>query len=235
MLKVQHLTASAADKTILDDVSFVFDDNKTYAIMGPNGSGKSTFIQSILGNPSYELSPKSRILLGTTKIHGLTPDKRAKKGIGVTFQSPLALQGVSVFQLLRIALPKVDPLKLYETIEHYAQELHIKKELLNRALNDGASGGERKKLEVLQMAVLNPSIIFFDEIDTGVDIDSLRTIFLFLKKIKKEKTYVFVTHYSRIFEFIQPDEVIVMKKGTIVKTGEGALVHEIETKGYESF
>lgn len=202
--------------------------------MGPNGSGKSTFVQAIIGNPIYTLSVDSRIKLDKTSLHSLSADKRAKKGIGVTFQSPLALQGISVFQLLRLALPEVDVLKLYEQIETYAKELKIKKELLERSLNEGASGGERKKLEVLQMAVLNPKVIFFDEIDTGVDIDSLKTIFAFLKKIKKDKTYIFITHYSKIFDYIRPDEVIVMRQGEVVARGQQALVQKIEKHGYDS-
>lgn len=235
MIKAHKLSVQVNGAQILRSVSLEFAKGKTYAIMGPNGSGKSTLVQTILGNPVYELQRGSALYFGKTKMNDVTPDKRAQKGIGVTFQSPLALQGISVFQLLRLALPKVDALKLYETIESYAKKLKIKKELLNRPLNEGASGGERKKMEVLQIAVLNSSVVFFDEIDTGVDVDSLKTIFTFLTEIKKDKTYVFVTHYSRIFEYIKPDEVIVMKQGSVVKKGTAKLVHEIEKNGYESF
>ena len=234
MVTVAHLTVSVGEKRIINDISLTFADKKTYAIMGPNGSGKSTFVQAIIGNPIYTLSVDSRIKLDETSLHSLSADKRAKKGIGVTFQSPLALQGISVFQLLRLALPEVDVLKLYEQIETYAKELKIKKELLERSLNEGASGGERKKLEVLQMAVLNPKVIFFDEIDTGVDIDSLKTIFAFLKKIKKDKTYIFITHYSKIFDYIKPDEVIVMRQGEVVAKGGRELAEKIEKVGYDS-
>ncbi len=235
MIKTHKLSVQVNGAQILRSVSLEFAKGKTYAIMGPNGSGKSTLVQTILGNPVYELQRGSALYFGKTKLNDITPDKRAQKGIGVTFQSPLALQGISVFQLLRLALPKVDALKLYETIESYAKKLQIKKELLNRPLNEGASGGERKKMEVLQIAVLNSSVVFFDEIDTGVDVDSLKTIFTFLTEIKKDKTYVFVTHYSRIFEYIKPDEVIVMKQGSVVKKGTAKLVREIEKNGYESF
>lgn len=235
MIKTHKLSVQVNGAQILRSVSLEFAKGKTYAIMGPNGSGKSTLVQTILGNPVYELQRGSALYFGKTKLNDITPDKRAQKGIGVTFQSPLALQGISVFQLLRLALPKVDALKLYETIESYAKKLQIKKELLNRPLNEGASGGERKKMEVLQIAVLNSSVVFFDEIDTGVDVDSLKTIFTFLTEIKKDKTYVFVTHYSRIFEYIKPNEVIVMKQGSVVKKGTAKLVREIEKNGYESF
>lgn len=235
MIKTHKLSVQVNGAQILRSVSLEFAKGKTYAIMGPNGSGKSTLVQTILGNPVYELQRGSALYFGKTKLNDITPDKRAQKGIGVTFQSPLALQGISVFQLLRLALPKVDALKLYETIESYAKKLQIKKELLIRPLNEGASGGERKKMEVLQIAVLNSSVVFFDEIDTGVDVDSLKTIFTFLTEIKKDKTFVFVTHYSRIFEYIKPNEVIVMKQGSVVKKGTAKLVREIEKNGYESF
>jgi len=234
MITVEHLSVSAGTTPILHDLSLAFENGKTYAIMGPNGSGKSTLVQAIIGNPTYTLSVEARIKMDRASLHALSPDKRAKKGVGVTFQSPLALQGINVFQLLRLAQPEVDVLKLYDLIELYAKELKMKKELLDRSLNDGASGGERKKLEVLQMAVLNPKIIFFDEIDTGVDIDSLKTIFRFLNKIKKDKTYVFITHYSKIFDYMTPDEVIVMRQGKVVAKGTKELVQRIEKDGYGS-
>jgi Fe-S cluster assembly ATP-binding protein len=234
MLFVSNLTVAAGEKTILHDISHHFEADKIYAIMGPNGSGKSTLVQAILGNPQYILHKKSKIELNGKKIQTLSPDKRAKLGIGVTFQSPLALQGVSVFQLLRLALKDRDVLELYEEIEKVATELKIKKELIDRPLNEGASGGERKKLEVLQMAILNPALIFFDEIDTGVDVDSLKTIFTFLNKNRKNKTYVFITHYSKIFTYLAPDSVLIMKEGKLVAQGGKELIHTIEKKGYES-
>ncbi len=129
----------------------------------------------------------------------------------------------------------MDVVELYEKIERFAKELKIKKELIDRALNEGASGGERKKLEVLQMAILDPSIIFFDEIDTGVDVDSLKTIFMFLKKYRKDKTYVFITHYSKIFAYLEPDEVLVMKEGRLAAKGGKEIIEIIEKKGYEAF
>ena len=235
MLSLKKVTVRATDKVILHSVSHKFEQGNIYAIMGPNGSGKSTLVQTIIGNALYSLDSSSVITFNKKKINELSPDKRAKLGIGITFQSPLALQGISVFQLLRLALKDTDVLELYEKIEEIAKELKIKKELIDRPLNEGASGGERKKLEVLQMAILNPSIIFFDEIDTGVDVDSLRTIFNFLKKYKGNKTFVFITHYSKIFAYLEPDEVLVMKEGKLVKNGGKELITMIEKKGYGAF
>jgi len=235
MLSLNHIQVTAGGKRIIHDFSHLFERGKIYAIMGPNGSGKSTLVQTIIGNPLYSLSAQSSLTFNTKKLNKLSPDKRAQLGIGVTFQSPLSLSGISVFQLLRLALKDTDVIKLYDDIEKIARELKIKKELLERPLNEGASGGERKKLEVLQMAILNPSVIFFDEIDTGVDVDSLKTIFSFLKKYRKDKTYIFITHYSKIFSYLTPDETLVMKEGRLVKKGGAELISTIEKMGYEAF
>lgn len=235
MLSLQNIIVNVGDKEIIHEFSHVFEKGKIYAIMGPNGSGKSTLVQTIIGNTTYLLDTNSSITLNKKNITLLSPDKRAQLGVGITFQSPVSLQGISVFQLLRIALKERDVMELYEQIEKVAKELKIKKELIERPLNEGASGGERKKLEVLQMAILNPSYILFDEIDTGVDIDSLKTIFDFLKKIKKDKTFIFITHYSKIFSYLTPDEVLVMKEGRLVAKGGGEMIEQIEKNGYEAF
>ncbi|MFH0773298.1 MAG: Fe-S cluster assembly ATPase SufC [bacterium] len=235
MLSLLNIKVKAGEKEILTDFSHQFGKGKIYAIMGPNGSGKSTLVQTIIGNTQYSLAKTSSILFNKKKLNNLSPDKRAKQGIGITFQSPIALQGISVFQLLRLAMKDMDVVKLYEKIEKYAHELQIKKELIDQPLNNGASGGERKKLEVLQMALLDPAIIFFDEIDTGVDIDSLKIIFTFLKKYRKDKTYVFITHYSKIFAYLKPDEILVMKQGRLVAHGGEEIIETIEKKGYEVF
>ena len=235
MLSLIDLTVKAGKKEILHNFSHQFEKGNIYAIMGPNGSGKSTLVQTIIGNAQYSLARGSQLIYKGKKLNSLSPDKRAKLGIGITFQSPLALQGIRVFQLLRLAVKGTDVLKLYEQIEKIAHELKIKKELIDRPLNESASGGERKKLEVLQMAVLNPDIIFFDEIDTGVDVDSLKTIFSFLKKIKKDKTFVFITHYSKIFAYLKPDKVLIMKEGRLVKKGGAEVIEMVDKKGYEAF
>lgn len=233
MLELKNLFVSVSNKIIVENFSFRFQKNKIYVLMGPNGSGKSTLAMSIMGHPSYVIN-KGKIVFKDKDITKVSPDQRAKLGIFLSFQSPLSLSGVSMFSLLRTAIAgKKDPLVLREEIEKTAKKLKIKEELLERSLNENASGGEKKKLELLQAAVLNPELIIFDEIDTGVDVDALKTIAQFMEKNKKGKTYLIITHYNRILKYVQPDEVLVMMEGKIVKQGDYKLAEQIERKGYE--
>ncbi len=238
MLQLNNLHVSVAGKEILKGIDFTFEKGKTYAVMGPNGSGKSTLAYAIMGHPAYsitndELEMTNSILLNGTDISEMEADERAREGVFLSFQSPLALSGVKVFQLLQLALNgKKDPLKIREEARAYAKELGIKEELLNRSLNEGASGGERKKMEVLQAAVLEKDLLIFDEVDTGVDVDSLKSISQFLTKHKKNKTYIVITHYNRILQYLKPDHVLIMIDGKIVKVGGPELAQEIEKNGY---
>jgi len=232
MLELKNLFVSVSDKKIIKDFSFEFKKNKIYVLMGPNGSGKSTLAMSIMGHPSYKVN-KGKIFFKGKNITKTSPDKRANLGIFLSFQSPLSLSGVSMFSLLRTAIAgKKDPLALREEIEKTAKQLKIKEELLERSLNEGASGGERKKIELLQATVLNPELIIFDEIDTGVDVDALRTIAQFMEKNKEGKTYILITHYNRILKYVRPDEVLVLVDGRIVKKGDYKLAQQIEKTGY---
>lgn len=236
MLSIEHLSASIEGKKILHDISFAFKPGRTYAILGPNGSGKSTLASAIMGHPSLKLARGSKILSDAKNIRSLSPDKRAALGISMTFQNPLALDGVSVRDLLRLALEKrYDPFVLHAKIREGAEALKIKNELLSRSLNDGFSGGEKKKLEALQIALLEPRFILFDEIDTGVDVDALRTITSFLRKSLPEKTtLVFITHSAKLLKYMRPDEVLVIKDGRLAATGGPDLAAAIEKKGFES-
>ncbi len=235
MLQLKKLTVNIDNKEILKNINFEFEKGKIYAIMGPNGSGKSTLAYAVMGHPAYTVGSKSKIVLNGENITELEANERAEKGIFLSFQSPLALSGVKVYQLLQLALNgKKDPLTIREEARKYAKELGISEELLNRPLNEGASGGERKKMEVLQAAVLDKSLLIFDEVDTGVDVDALKSISKFLKKHQKDKTYIIITHYNRILHHLQPDHVLIMVKGNIVKTGDHKLAKEIEKKGYEN-
>lgn len=236
MLQLKDLTVSAGKKTILENIDFAFEKGKTYAVMGPNGSGKSTLAYAIMGHPSYQLHKNSKIILNKERIDTLTADKRAQLGIFLSFQSPLSLSGITVFQMLRLALSgKKDPLVVREQLDELAKELKIKEELLNRSLNENTSGGEKKKLEILQAAVLNPHCVIFDEVDTGVDIDALKIIATFINSHKKNKTYIVITHYNRILKYLKPDKVLVMVGGKLIKVGDYRLAQTIEKQGYEKF
>lgn len=236
MLKLKNLTVKIGKKTILDNVNLEFEKNKIYAIFGPNGSGKSTLANAIAGNPFHTLSPQSNIIFNNKSIKKLSPDKRARQGIFLSWQAPLSLSGVNVFQLLQIALgSKKNPLTLKKEIEACAKELNINTELLYRSLNKGASGGEKKKLELIQAAALNPKLIIFDEIDAGVDVDGLKLISKFILKNKKGKTYILITHYNRMLKYIAPDNVLVIMDGKIIKQGGKSLADQIEKRGYNMF
>lgn len=235
MLSIKNLSVSIDKKQILKNISFDFKSGKIYALMGPNGSGKSTLALSIMGHPHFNYSRASKIIVGGKGIKNLSADKRAKLGIFLSFQAPLALSGVSVFDLLRLAMEKqIDPVALHKKIRAFADELDIKDELLKRSLNDGFSGGEKKKLEALQAAILAPRFALFDEIDTGVDVDALKIIARFLKKhLPSETTLVFITHSTRLLRYIRPDEVLVLKNGKLSATGRSSLAKKIEKDGFD--
>lgn len=237
MLTIKNLSVSVDKKRILEDISFDFKPGKIYALMGPNGSGKSTFALSIMGHPNLNYSRASKILIGEKNVKGISADKRAKLGIFLSFQTPLALPGVNVFDLLRLAMEKqMDPVALHKKVKACASELRIKDELLKRSLNEDFSGGEKKKLEALQAAILTPRFAIFDEIDTGVDVDALKIIARFLKKhLPQKTTLVFITHSTRLLRYIQPDEVMVLKNGKLAATGESSLAKKIEIKGFNDY
>ncbi|HIP50086.1 MAG TPA: Fe-S cluster assembly ATPase SufC [Candidatus Pacebacteria bacterium] len=236
MLSIKNLTIQANEKEILTNVSVDFDINKVYAIMGVNGSGKSSLVKSIMGDPDFIVTNGS-ITINTTEISKLKPNERARYGIFLSPQSPIAIPGVTVSQLLRAAIPrdKMSSKDLIKKIDIASEELRIPKSLLKRSLNENFSGGERKKMEVLQVAVLNPTYIILDEIDTGVDIDALKVIARFLKKLSQKDgvTLILITHYNRILSYLPVDKVIVMKDGKVTQTGDAPLADKIEKEGYQ--
>jgi len=234
MISLKNLNVYVSGKQILKNINFDFEKEKLYALMGPNGSGKSTLAYTLMGHPAYMIK-SGKIFLESEEITDLPVEKRAQKqkGIFLSFQQPLSLAGVNVFQLLRLSLSgKKDPLALKKEIETLAKKLRIKKELIERSLNDGASGGEKKKMELLQAAVLKPKFLIFDEIDTGVDVDALKTIASFIAEFKKGRTILVITHYNRILRYLKPDKVLVMIDGEIKKVGDYQLAEEIERNGY---
>ena len=188
-----------------------------------------------MGHPIYENDSNTKIEMNGEDISEMEANERAEKGIFLSFQSPLSLSGVKVQQLLRIALNgKKDPVQIYKQVKEVASELKISENLLTRSLNDGASGGEKKKMEVLQAVVLDKNFLIFDEVDTGVDVDALRTISEYLENHREGRTYVVITHYNRILKYLKPDKVLVIAGGELKKVGGPELAEEIEANGYES-
>lgn len=235
MITLKQLSVSIEEKPILKNIDFTFEEGKIYAVMGPNGSGKSTLAYSIMGHPSYTLSEESKIFSNDEDITEMEANERAEKGIFLSFQSPLSLSGVKVQQLLRLAMEgKKSPIDIYKQVKEVAKDLKINENLLERSLNDGASGGEKKKLEVLQAMVLDKNFLIFDEVDTGVDVDALKTISQYLETHRAGKTYVVITHYNRILHYLKPDKVLVISNGELKKVGDHTLAEEIEKNGYES-
>jgi len=233
MLMLTDLTICVKKKTIINNFSYTFYPGKTYALMGPNGSGKSTLALSLMGHPDYTVAGGA-VKFNNKTITQFKPEQRARAGLFLSFQNPQDLNGISVFQLMRLAKQgKADPLKLKEKIETYANKLKISRELLVRPLNAGASGGEKKKLELLQALVLNPRLIIFDEIDTGVDVDSLKTIAGVMRENQNKRTFIIITHYNRILRYLRPDRVLVIKSGRLIKEGGWQLATLVEKEGYE--
>lgn len=232
MLQLKNVSVKIGDKKILHNISYEFKKGKVYALMGPNGSGKSTLAQTVMGSPVYEVSGTT--LFKGKSINKLDAAERAKKGIFLSFQSPQSLSGVNIFQLLRLSMSgKMEPLALSKKMKKIAADLKVKEELLSRSLNQDFSGGEKKKMEVLQAAVLDADVMFFDEIDTGCDVDALKLIGKYLKKLAgQDKTVILITHYTRLLSYIKPDVVLVLKDGRLVKEEKGSYAHVIEKKGY---
>ena len=236
MLELKNITASTEGEIILRDISFVFETGKTYAIFGPNGAGKSTLASVIAGHPSYSLKRGSRILFNGKRIDRFTPEKRAGLGIFLSFQNPLPLPGVSASQLFRIAFEKEGaPLLVHKRALDYAFELGLTGKHLSRSMNEGFSGGEKKKLEALQVAMFTPKFLILDEIDSGADIDAIKKIGKLIKKTKSpDQTTLIITHSEKLLSTLKPDVVVVMKDGVIEKVGDLSMVKEVFKEGFEN-
>lgn len=236
MLKLQNYTVTADKKSILKDLTHAFETGKVHVVMGPNGSGKSTLALSLAGAPHFESSDESSARLNNTELLPLKTHERAQHGLFVSYQTPPSLSGVTVFGLLRTALHgSKSASDIKKDIEETAQTLNLSKELLSRSLNDGFSGGERKKMELLQMKVLDPTVAILDEIDTGVDRDALKTMTHFLSNWStKDKTLIVITHRTQLAEELQADTVSILKDGSLVVTGDRLLAQRIEKEGYST-
>ena len=239
MLKVKNLKVRVEEKEILKGVDLSIKQGEVVALMGPNGSGKSSLASAIIGNPKYEVI-EGKIAFEGKDLSNLTPDERANKGIYLAFQYPAAIPGVTVREMLLSALRAknkeviVSALDLKKTVEIEAEKLHLSTELLSRGLNEGFSGGEKKKMEILQMRVLKPKLLIMDEIDSGLDIDALATIAQNVAEMVKEQkmSVLVITHYQRILNYLTPDVVAVMKDGVIVEQGGKEIVDRLEKSGY---
>ena len=242
MLKVQNLHASINDKEILKGINLDIKPGEVHAIMGPNGSGKSTLSSVIAGKEEFEVTEGSVILNGED-LDELAPEERAHKGIFLSFQYPVEIPGVTVTNFIKTAinetrkaqgleeLPAKEMLKL---IREKADLLEIDRKFLSRSLNEGFSGGEKKRNEIFQMAMLEPKLAILDETDSGLDIDALKIVANGVNKLKStDNAVVVITHYQRLLEYIVPDFVHVLYNGKIVKSGGKELAVELEKKGYD--
>ena len=242
MLKIKNLHASVEDKSILKGINLEIKPGEVHAIMGPNGSGKSTLASVIAGKDDYEVTD-GEIFFEGEDINEMAAEERAHKGIFLSFQYPVEIPGVSVTNFMKTAInetrkakgledmPAKDMLKL---IREKAELLEIDRKFLSRSLNEGFSGGEKKRNEIFQMAMLEPKLAILDETDSGLDIDALRIVANGVNKLKSKNNAVLViTHYQRLLEYIVPDFVHVLYNGRIVKSGTKELAHELEEKGYD--
>ena len=242
MLHVKDLHASVNDKDILKGINLEVNAGEVHAIMGPNGSGKSTLASVIAGKDTFEVS-KGELTLNNEDISELDPEERAHKGVFMSFQYPVEIPGVSVTNFIKTAINesrKAKGLKdmpaseMLKFIKEKADLLEIDRKFLSRSLNEGFSGGEKKRNEIFQMAMLEPKLAILDETDSGLDIDALKIVANGVNKLRsKDNAVVVITHYQRLLDYIVPDFVHVLMNGKIVKTGTKELAHELEEKGYD--
>ena len=240
LLEINNLYAEAEEKQILKGLNLKINKGETHVIMGPNGAGKSTTANVILNNPEYKKT-SGEILFEGENINEESTDKIAKKGVFMSFQSPVEIPGISTFNFLKYAKNKVTekPVKVFEfkdQVKNYMEELSMNPKLVERNLNVGFSGGEKKKNEILQMLVLNPKLAILDETDSGLDVDAIRTVSKGIEMYKNEENAVLIiTHNTRILENLKVDYVHILVDGKIVKTGDASLAQEIEVNGYSQY
>jgi len=242
LLEVKGLRVAVAGNEILRRVDLTIREGEVHAIMGPNGSGKSTLAQVLAGHPAYA------ILAGTATYDGkdllaLAPEERAREGVFLAFQYPVEIRGITNSYFLRSALnairkhrgqPELDPIDFLQVLEEKLKTIGWDESLMNRPVNEGFSGGEKKRNEILQLAVLEPRLAILDETDSGLDIDALKTVAHTVNELRSpDRSFLIVTHYQRLLDYITPDVVHVLADGRIVKSGGPELAHELEAKGYD--
>ena len=242
MLKIENLHVSIEDKAILNGLNLEVNPGEVHAIMGPNGSGKSTLSAVIAGNEDYEVT-KGNIFYKDENIEDLSAEERAHKGIFMSFQYPVEIPGVTVTNFIKTAinsnlkargLKEMPANEMLKNIRDKAALLEIDSKFLSRSLNEGFSGGEKKRYEIFQMAMLNPTLAILDETDSGLDIDALRIVANGVNKLRNENNAIIViTHYQRLLDHIIPDYVHVLQDGKIAKSGDKNLALQLEEKGYD--
>jgi Fe-S cluster assembly ATP-binding protein len=242
VLEIRDLHATVDGKEILRGISLTINKGEVHAIMGPNGSGKSTLAKILAGHPAYEVT-KGEVLYEGRNLLELAPDERAREGVFLAFQYPVEVPGVSNAQFLRLAYnekrkhrgeEELDPLEFKDLLAERAKIVEMDAGLMSRSVNEGFSGGEKKRNEILQMAVLEPTLAVLDETDSGLDIDALRVVADGVNKLRTpENAIILVTHYQRLLNYIVPDHVHVLYRGRIVRSGGKELALELEEKGYD--
>lgn len=244
MLSIKNLHVSVADKPIIKGLSLDVPAGEVHAVMGPNGAGKSTLSYTLAGRDGYEVTAGSATLDGED-LTALEPNERAAKGLFLSFQYPLEIPGVPALTFVRTALnaqrkargePEVSAPDFLKKVREKAKDLRIDMEMLKRPLNVGFSGGEKKRMEVLQMALLEPRLLILDETDSGLDIDALRIVSEGVNALRSpDRAMLVITHYQRLLDYIRPDKVHVLAGGRIVASGGPELAHELEKSGYDKY
>lgn len=241
-LKIKNLHAIVENKEILKGINLELNKGEIHAIMGPNGSGKSTLASVLAGNPKFEVT-RGSVLFNDIELLEMEPEDRAREGIFLSFQYPVEIPGVSMVNFMRAAVNEqrkykgLDPIAAGDFLKMMRDKrelLGMDSQLVSRSVNEGFSGGEKKKNEIFQMAMLNPTLSILDETDSGLDIDALRVVAAGVNKLRSsESSTLIITHYQRLLEYIKPDFVHVLYNGKIIRSGGPELAHELEERGYD--
>jgi Fe-S cluster assembly ATP-binding protein len=241
MMEIKNLHAAIGGNTILKGLSLTLEKGKVHAIMGPNGAGKSTLSKAVVGHYDVDVT-EGEVIYNGQNVLELEPEERALEGIFLSFQNPVEVPGVNNAYFLRTALnakerregkPETNAAQFLRLMRSHVERLGMKPDMISRNLNEGFSGGEKKRNEILQMEILQPDVILLDEIDSGLDIDALKAVSEGINRMKNgERTFLVITHYSRILDYIDPDYIHVLRDGKIVKTGGPELVKRLEAEGY---